>query len=140
MRVRLVAACALADLCLAPTAGAAAPRIIMVTGPSLDEPVFKTGETGVAHRWVGSTPTPLRSEIACISPIRGGLRRLPRQRNVNLVLDLVPVCAHLSASHRVSAGRSGADARVADGWPLQNPPRGDRARSETPLAEGRLGL
>jgi hypothetical protein len=29
------------------------------------QPVFKTGETGVAHRWVGSTPTPLRSRTAC---------------------------------------------------------------------------
>jgi hypothetical protein len=42
MRVRLVAACALAALCLAPAAGAAAPRIIMVTGPGLEEPVFFT--------------------------------------------------------------------------------------------------
>jgi hypothetical protein len=42
MRVRLVAACALATLCLAPVAGAAAPRIMMVTGPGLDEPVFLT--------------------------------------------------------------------------------------------------
>jgi hypothetical protein len=40
MRVQLVAACALAALCLAPAADAAAPRIIMVTGPGLDEPVF----------------------------------------------------------------------------------------------------
>ena len=42
MRVGLVAACALVALWLAPTAGAAAPRIIMVTGSSLDEPVFLT--------------------------------------------------------------------------------------------------
>jgi hypothetical protein len=42
MRVRLVAACALAALGLAPAAGAAAPRIIMVTGPGLEEPVFLT--------------------------------------------------------------------------------------------------
>jgi hypothetical protein len=40
MRVRLVAACALAALCLAPTAVAASPRIIMVTGPSLEKPIF----------------------------------------------------------------------------------------------------
>jgi hypothetical protein len=42
MRVRLVAACALSDLFLAPAAGAAAPRIVMVTGPGLDQPVFLT--------------------------------------------------------------------------------------------------
>jgi hypothetical protein len=42
MRVRLVATCALTALCLAPTAGAAAPRIIMVTGPTLERPVFLT--------------------------------------------------------------------------------------------------
>jgi hypothetical protein len=40
MRVRLVAACVLAALCLAPAAGAAAPRVIMVTGPNLEKPVF----------------------------------------------------------------------------------------------------
>jgi hypothetical protein len=40
MRVRLVVACALAALCLAPTAVAASPRIIMVTGLSLDNPIF----------------------------------------------------------------------------------------------------
>jgi hypothetical protein len=42
MRVRLVATCALAALWLAPAAGAAAPRIIMVTGPTLQKPVFLT--------------------------------------------------------------------------------------------------
>jgi hypothetical protein len=42
MRVRLVATCALAALCLAPAAGAAAPRIIMVTGSTLEEPVLLT--------------------------------------------------------------------------------------------------
>lgn len=42
MRVQIAAACALAALCLAPVAGAAAPRIIMVTGPGLEEPVFLT--------------------------------------------------------------------------------------------------
>jgi hypothetical protein len=40
MRVRLVAASALAALWLAPTAVAASPRIIMVTGPSLENPIF----------------------------------------------------------------------------------------------------
>ena len=40
MRFRFLGACALAALCLTPSAGAAAPRIIMVTGESLAEPVF----------------------------------------------------------------------------------------------------
>jgi hypothetical protein len=40
MRLRLVVACALVALCLAPAAGAASPRIIMVTGPALGKPVF----------------------------------------------------------------------------------------------------
>jgi hypothetical protein len=47
---------------------------------------------------------------ACISPVFAFACSLSGQRNVNLVLDLVPVSAHLSASHRISVDRSRAEA------------------------------
>ena len=63
-----------------------------------------------APRWVGSTPAPLRQEKPAHRAVVTLVRSLSGQRTANLVLDLVPVSARPSASHRISTDRSGGEA------------------------------